>query len=309
LWTGAFLLPFLLAAASLLFPFTQRLAVNYLLNVAFPGASVAAVHLHLRGFDLSDIRLPTTGGRVEIENILVSSNWRRLLWTHQFNASQIYLRQIHFLPDSTLPGFGPSLPFDLLIIGGEQEHHASSRSYEGVWRIQAAPRIFLPGPASSAPLDGGLFVSANDPTVPGPQPFAEAEFDATLDPAFLWNLDSILTATHDQFAQALTLFLRDDEKYAAALRIIDSPGQHWKIHVTFNTLPGGGCTWAAHATLWGDRDLAADLAAVNLLARGANGAPITDAAGLQQGPTITIDGINSQPTSTDFTDILMRMQR
>jgi hypothetical protein len=309
LWAGAFLCPFFLAALLLLLPAVQRAGVNYLLNIAFPGASVAAVNLRLHRADLVGIRIPATGGRLEIKNLFLTSNWWRLLWTHQFNASQIYTEHIQFLPDASLANIGASQPFDLFVLGGLQDRPISSRPFTGIWHIQAAPQITLPGPAPSAPLDGGLLLSFRDPSVPGPQPFAEADFNGTLDPAFFWNLAPALTATHDQFTRALALFLRDPARLAAALRVIDAPGQLWKIHIAFASLPDGGCSWIAHLTLWGDGDFAADLAAVNLLVRGPGGAPVTDADGFQQGPTITVNGFNSQPTSTDFTDILMRMRQ
>ena len=46
-------------------------------------------------------------------------------------------------------------------------------------------------------------------------------------------------------------------------------------------------------SLWGDPDLASDLNLLNLLERTRSGQPVTDNAGLQQGPTIVLTGLNN----------------
>jgi hypothetical protein len=286
-----------------LLPATQLAITNTLIGHLFPGGRAASAHYGWRNAQFSGLRVPVSGGVLSIGHLAITGSWWQLLWKNYSDRQQISVDAIQLLPNPGRGASAPSQPFDLAIDGGVQDFPAEPRRFVGGWKVSAAPRL----PASPLPLTGDLHLYTRDPLAPGVQPFALADFSGSLDPAFLWNLSPAGLAAHDQVAQFFALLPISAERQAAALRLIDYPGQFWKIHVSFTVLARGGITWELHATLWGDADLAADFAALHWLAHSSRGAPVVDAAGYSEGPTIVVSGINGQPTSSNFDQLLLQL--
>lgn len=322
LWIGAFLLPFFLAALALLFPATQRYCLNLVLRVYYHGGSIRDVRLGFRTADLIGVRLPTNDGALEIQQILVEGKWWQFLRGETMDSQQILIDHIQYLPKNSLAA-DASRPFGLSIAGGVQYIPLDDRPCVGNWRIQSFADASPPVPgvkpvpvsasAPSAPpqLDFNLQFRTRDLTVPGVQPFAIAYATGSFDMGFLWNYSPGLGSTHDQLAtQLATQFSQarvSQARLGAALRLLDSPHQHWKIFATFTDAPSGGISWQIRATLWADADLAGDLSVLNLLEHSPDGQPVTDNTGLQQGPTIVLRGINNQLTSDNVNSLSLQM--
>jgi hypothetical protein len=306
LWTGAFLCPFFIAAVALLFPATQRVCANYLLGQFLPGASLAAIHVGLQGADAAGLRLPVSGGWLEVQHLQIDCQWWPLLWKRQLGRQNLHFSQMQFYLTSFAPGSQPGRRFDLVVSGGVQEQPGAPRPYVGSWKIQAAPQWPLPDPSVSAPLAGDFLLQMRDPALLGPPPFAEMNFTGGLDAGFFWSVAPNLADTHDGLAQFFS-HLPSAARQAAGLRLLDAPGQYWKIRATFSALPAGGYTWEIQATLWGADTVAADLATLNLLSLQPNGAPVVDADNLAEGPTFIVSGIGNQVTSVNFAALVARL--
>ena len=320
LWTGSFLLPFILAAIACLFPQTQRFCANLVLRTFYPGGTIHDVSLGFHQADLAGVRLPMSGGILEIQRVLINGKWWQFLRNEPIDQQHLLFDRIQYQPANSAPPFGASRPFSLSLVGGIQDVPSDPRRYVGTWHIQSLDAA--PPPASGAPsapasmpanppqLNFDLEFHTRDLTVPGVQPFALAYATGTFDMGFLWNYSADLIAQHDQLAVQLatqfSLLRSSAAKQAAALRLLDSPNQHWKIFATFTNVPSGGFSWEIHATLWGDPDLASDLNLLNLLERTRSGQPVTDNAGLQQGPTIVLTGLNNQLTSSNIANLLLQ---
>lgn len=310
LWTGAFLLPFFLAALVLLFPGTQRFCLNLVLRTLYPGGSIREVSLGFHHADLAGVRFPASSGALEIQHVVIDGKWWQILRDPTMDNQQILLDHIQFLPKKSASPVGASRPFSLSIVGGIQDVPSDPRRYFGTWHIQT---IDAAVPAAPPQLNFDLQFHMCDPSAPGVQPFALAYATGTFDMGFLWNYSADLIAEHDQLAVQLatqfTLMRAGAPKQAAVLRLLDSPDQHWKIFTTFTRVPSGGVSWEIHATLWADADLASDLSLLNLLEHSPGGQPVTDNAGLQQGPTIVLSGLNNQLTSDNLQNLLMQTLR
>lgn len=322
LWVGSFLLPFFLTALAFLFPATQRYCLNLVLRAYYHGGSLRDVRLGFRSADLIRVRLPASDGALEIQQVLIEGKWWQLLRGDTVNNQHILLDHIQYLPKNAADA-GASRPFGLSLVGGIQYIPIDPRPYVGNWHIEtsADPSPSVPGvkpmpvPASAAPpqLNFDLQLRSRDLTVPGVQPFAFAYATGSFDMGFLWNYSPALVAAHDQLATQLATQLSPTQfgqaKLGAAQRLLDSPDQHWKIFATFTNVPSGGISWQIHATLWADADLAGDLNLLNLLERSPDRQPVTDNAGLQQGPTIVLSGINNQLTSDNLDNLSLQMLR
>jgi hypothetical protein len=322
LWIGAFLLPFFLAALVLLFPATQRYCLNLVLRIYYHGGSIRDVRLGFHHANLLGVRLPTNDGALEIQNIFIEGKWWQFLHGETMDNQQILLDHIQYLPKNSLTA-NASRPFGLSVTGGIQYIPLDDRPYVGNWRIQsfadASPPV--PGvksvpvsassPAVPSQIDFNLQLRSRDLTVPGVQPFALAYATGSFDMGFLWNYSPGLGAEHDQLATQLALQFSQarvsQAKLGAALRLLDSPQQHWKIFATFTSVSSGGISWQIHATLWADADLAGDLSVLNLLEHSPDGQPVTDNTGLQQGPTILLSGLNNQLTSENLNTLYLQM--
>lgn len=307
LWIGAFLCPFFIAAVALLFPATQRICANYLLGQFLPGASLAAIHVGFHGADVAGLRLPVSGGWLEVQGLRIDCHWWPLLWKKQLGRQDLHFSQMQFYLAAPAAGSAPGRRFDLVVSGGVQEQPGAPRPLVGSWKIQAAPYWPPPDPSVPAPLAGDFLLQARDFAESGPQPFAEMNFTGGLDAGFFWSVAPNLAGTHDGLAQFFS-HLPSPAKQAAGLRLLDAPGQYWKIRATFSALPaGGGYTWEIQATLWGTDTVATDLATLNLLSLQPNGAPVVDADNLAQGPTFIISGIGNQVTSVNFAALVARL--